>query len=207
MRRLRIGSGEDEVASESIEFEVEELLDTSDFTLDDSEAEKGGRAVRGYLGSIKSSDSRLAAHDNLEMLAILISRGNCDSTVFPWHQVRSFHSRAALSILREDGMPAQVETWRCQLDETRKFHQVSLNYSNSQIQKISGSLKKVLYECHELGFLSAEDRDAAVQPSKIQSTTVSRNRVLTDGEFRALASICSMDGSSIARREIQLRVD
>jgi integrase len=189
------------MASDSIDQEVHETLDVGDFTLDEEEMAKGEQAVTGCLAATKNADTRGAMEVNLTTLAVLISGGTCDSRDFPWHQLRSYHRTAALTILREEGIPAKIETWRCHLDEARKFHQVPTAYTGSQVQKITSSLNKVLLECHRLGYLSDEARDQLVNPPKASEPSTSKKRPLLEGEFRALAAICNMDSSLAGCRD------
>jgi len=51
----------------------------------------------------------------------------------------------------------------------------------------------VLGECHKLGFLTAEEREAAIEIPKADGKRSSRGRILSASEFRALTSACGID--------------
>ncbi len=175
--------------------------DSVDFLLHPTELAKGRRAAENYLSTFRTEESRRAAEEMLETLATVISGGKCDSVEFPWQQVRPYHGAAALTILKERGAPARIETLRCRKNASRSFRAVPDELSPAR---------------------SAEDpqhavaRDRAVQTSSVSCVgeTVSqelrtrgpaqgkrpakpaqRNRLLADGEIRALISACASDGN------------
>jgi integrase len=181
----------------------------ADFCLSPEEVFKGEQAVTTYIGSLKQPDGRRQAEEALETLATVISGGICDAQGFPWHQLRAYHGALALSIVKETGAPAHVETLRCRRDETRKFQVVPEAYPGKQIQKMKNTLKGVIAACGELGYISEDEMLAAVPPPSAASKSAqaakakarSKERSLSEGEARALLAACSMDSSVTGSRD------
>lgn len=166
--------------------------DSADFLLHPAELAKGRRAAENYLSSFRSDDTRKIAEEALETLATVISGGKCDSVEFPWQQVRPYHGAAALTILKEKGTPARVESLRCRRDTTRSFRVVPDTYPPREVQKIRSTLSKVIEECCELGFVNdGEESDSAPVTAKTRKSAkpaAPRGRLLGDGELRALVA-------------------
>ena len=140
--------------------------ESADFILDPEEVAHGAQAVKSYRYSRKPGDGRRSAEDALQTLALLFTDGVCDAHEFPWQQVKAYHGAAAVNILREEGTPARLEALRFNRDSTRKYRQVPPAYAPKHVQKLRNSLRRVLGECHKLGFLSAEEREAAIEIPK-----------------------------------------
>jgi integrase/recombinase XerD len=172
-----------------------------DFILEPDQVQRGSQAVSSYLNSLKPGDGRRSAEDALQTLALLFSDGSCDAYEFPWQQVKSYHGAAAINILKEEGTPARLESLRFERDPTRKYRQVPPAYSVKHVQKLRNSLRRVLSECHKLGFLNDEQFDHAIQLPKADGKRPPAGRVLSDSEFRALTSACSLDGALSAHRD------
>lgn len=180
--------------------------DSVDFLLHPAELAKGRRAAENYLSTFRTEESRRAAEEMLETLATVISGGKCDSVEFPWQQVRPYHGAAALTILKERGAPARIETLRCRKNSARSFRAVPTSYPPREVQKIRSTLTKVIEECNELGFLVGE---TMAQPRKARgpaqgkraARSVQRNRLLADGELRALVSACASDATAAGFRD------
>jgi hypothetical protein len=178
--------------------------DEVDFILHPTELAKGRRAAENYLSSFRSEDSRKSAEEALETLATVISGGKCDSLDFPWQQVRPYHGAAALTILKEKGAPARIETLRCRRDSTRSYRVVPEAYPPRQVQKIRSTLSKVIEEATELGFVPEDEPKKAEAPGrkkKARRSTTSRARLLGDGELRALVAASAADGTVEGRRD------
>ncbi|MCP4907696.1 MAG: site-specific integrase [bacterium] len=186
--------------------------DSIDFLLHPVELAKGRRAAENYLSSFRSEESRKIAEEALETLATVISGGKCDSVEFPWQQVQPYHGAAALTILKEKGAPARIETLRCRRDTTRSYRVVPDAYPARLVQKIRSTLSKVLKECCELGFvLDAEQEEAAVARStknraaaKTAKTSPPSGRLLGDGELRALVAASAAEGNAEGYRDAVL---
>ncbi|MEZ4330812.1 MAG: tyrosine-type recombinase/integrase [Myxococcota bacterium] len=172
--------------------------DSVDFLLHPAELAKGRRAAENYLSTFRTEESRRAAEEMLETLATVISGGKCDSVEFPWQQVRPYHGAAALTILKERGAPARIETLRCRKNSTRSFRAVPASYPPREVQKIRSMLTRVIQECDHLGFLVGETVSQTVRrPAKAprRARTAPRHRVLGDGELRALIAASASDGT------------
>jgi integrase len=183
------------------EIHVEVEFQKTDFSLSEEEVAKGAQAVCSYLESIKPDDSRKSAAEALDMLALVISDGICSSREFPWHQVRAHHGTAAFTILKETGTPAKVEGYLCQKDQSRRSRRTPEAYPTTQVQKARHSLRRLLAECNSLGFVDAEEGNRTMELLKSSSDRVVRGRMITDGEFRALVSVCQLDTSPSGLRD------
>ncbi len=180
--------------------------DSVDFLLHPTELAKGRRAAENYLSTFRTEESRRAAEEMLETLATVISGGKCDSVEFPWQQVRPYHGAAALTILKERGAPARIETLRCRKNASRSFRAVPTSYPPREVQKIRSTLSRVIEQCNELGFLvgetmSQEIRSRGPVQRKRGARPAQRNRLLADGELRALISACASDGTAQGCRD------
>lgn len=175
--------------------------ESADFILEPEEVQRGAKAVQSYLESLKTVDVRRTAEDALHTLALLFTDGVCDAHEFPWQQVKAYHGAAALQILKEEGTPARIESLRFDRDPTRKYRQVPTAYGAKHVQKLRNSLRRVLSECHKLGFLSDEERAAALEMPKADGKRVVRGRVLGASEFRALTSACGVDSTPEGPRD------
>jgi integrase len=107
--------------------------------------------------------------------------------------VKAYHGAAALSILKEEGTPARLESLRFERDPSRKYRQVPPAYAAKHVQKLRNSLRRVLSECYKLGFLTSEERDAAIAIPKAEGRGATRGRSLGASEYRALTSACDVD--------------
>jgi integrase len=178
--------------------------DSVDFLLHPTELAKGRRAAENYLSTFRTEESRRAAEEMLETLATVISGGKCDSVEFPWQQVRPYHGAAALTILKERGAPARIETLRCRKNSARGFRAVPASYPPREVQKIRSMLTRVIEECDHLGFRVGETVSQTVRrPASAQrrARTSPRNRVLGDGELRALVAASASDGTAQGCRD------
>lgn len=180
--------------------------DSVDFLLHPAELAKGRRAAENYLSTFRTEESRRAAEEMLETLATVISGGKCDSVEFPWQQVRPYHGAAALTILKERGAPARIETLRCRKNAARSFRAVPTSYPAREVQKIRSILTRVIEECDHLGFLVGETvsqtvRRAPTVRAQRPARTSPRNRVLGDGELRALIAASASDGTPQGYRD------
>jgi integrase len=205
-------AGGENVSADAIDLHTSNAdSESADFCLTPAEVAKGQQAAATYLESLKAGDARRIAEEALGTLAAVISGGVCDTTSFPWQQVRAYHGALALSIVKERGAPAHIEALRCSQNDTRKFQQVPEAFSPKYLQKMRSSLTGVVRECGNLGFLSEEELELALAPTassaagKGSSKTTSRRsasaRELTEGEFRALISACNLNPSAAGCRD------
>ena len=179
------------------------LPDSADFRLSPQEIEKGQKAVDAFLSTVKAGDSQRSATEALDTLAAVISGGHCDYRSFPWQQLRAHHTTLALSIIKERGAPARIEAMRCRADDTRKFQQVPENYPAKSVQRIRTSLVRVIEACSSLGFIDEEDSTLMIPQGRADQAArkAVRERLLTEGEVRALLSACDMQESTAAPRD------
>lgn len=164
----------------------------ADFSLDKNEIQKGQAAASGFLESLKDED-RSSAQEALETLTLVLSTGACEGVDFPWHQVRAHHGQAAINMLKEEGAPSRLESLRCQLDPHHKFRQDSEKFNKKRIHRFRTTLKRVLKESRDLGFMSDDDWSRVMSPHKDQPRT--GDRVVSHGEFRALLAACQPEGN------------
>lgn len=178
--------------------------DSVDFLLHPAELAKGRRAAENYLSTFRTEESRRAAEEMLETLATVISGGKCDSVDFPWQQIRPYHGAAALTMLKERGAPARIETLRCRKNSSRSFRAVPTSYPPREVQKIRSTLTRVIEECGQLGFLAGEgvrpESNGAVA-AKSRTRPTARHRLLGDGELRALIAASASDGTAQGCRD------
>ena len=183
------------------------LGDSVDFILRPDEVAKGAHAYESYLESIRVADARRAAADALDALALVITDGRCAGHEFPWHQVRSHHGAAALTILREAGTPTRVEAYRCEREQGRKVRRMPESYASRQVSRTRELLCRLLLECSSLGYAEAREADRNAQIMRPGGNTVSRGRILTDSEFRGLVAACERESSpSACRDKVVLRL-
>jgi integrase/recombinase XerD len=163
-----------------------------DFTLFPEEVDKGREAAARMLEALKTKDEQESAREALMLMALVLSTGERDAVEFPWQQVRSHHLQAALEMLKEDGAPARVEALRCQNDPNRKFRQVPEAFNQKRIQILRTTLRRVMRESKDLGYLSEEEWNNVQSPQKARCAS---GRIVSFSEFRALLAICDMDPS------------
>ena len=175
--------------------------ETTDFLLGEGEVAKGSHAYETYLDSIRAPERRRVAADALDTLALIITDGKRVGSEFPWHQVRAHHGTAALSLLRESGIPARVESYLCERDSERKLRRSPEVYPSRQVQRMREVLRQMLIRCSELGYAESEEAGRATEILRPGGNTVARGRMLTDGEFRALVSVCQKDSSPTGCRD------
>lgn len=170
----------------------------ADFSLEEEEIQKGQAAVAGVLETLEGDDHS-TAREALETLTLVFSTGACEGVDFPWHQVRAHHGRAALTMLKEEGAPSRLEALRCELDPHRKFRQDPERYTPKKIQRFRTTLKRVLKESRDLGFMSDDDWNRVKSPNKDLPQT--GDRIVSHGEFRALLAACQFDTSVESPRD------
>jgi len=176
--------------------------ETADFTLDPEELRKGLEAAETYLEGLEGEAHR-TAEEMLETLSTLFSNGAVQDVGFPWHQLRSHHSTAAVQILKSEGAPARIEALRCEADETRRYRQVSGSYNTKTVQRFRTTLRQVLKESQRLGHLSEEELERVIETPRLPASAKDRpkNRTLSYSEYRALTAMCEADRSASGCRD------
>lgn len=177
------------------------LGDSVDFILQPDEVAKGAHAYHSYLESIRAAEARRTAADALDALAFVITKGRCAGHEFPWHQVRSHHGAAALTILREVGTPTRVESYRCEREQGRKVRRMPETYAGRQVSRTRDLLCRLLLECSSLGYAEACEAGRTAEIMRPGGNTVSRGRVLTESEFRGLVAACARETAPAASRD------
>ncbi len=172
----------------------------ADFSIMDAELEKGRLSALNLLDSLETEAARDAAREGLEILATVLSGGLCQEIDFPWHQVRAYHSQAAMSMLKEDGAQNRLEILRCRLDPHHKFRQFPPSFSTSDIQSWRQILRRVLKASRDLGHMSTEDWQRATSPKKAKRGA-SEERIVNYGEFCALIAACDRATSLTCLRD------
>jgi integrase len=171
----------------------------ADFSLNEAEIQKGQAAAIGFLDSLEG-DERTSAKEALELLTLVFSTGVCEGVDFPWHQVRAHHGQAAMNMLKQDGAPSRLESLRCQLDPHHKFRHDSDKYTTKRIHRFRTTLKRVLKESRNLGFMSNDDWTRVNTPHKDLPARAG-DRIVSHGEFRALVAACHVEDNHEAIRD------
>ena len=185
----------------------QETSTPGDFSLSSHDLAKGERVTHAYLSSLKPGEPQRAAEEALDTLAAIISGGICDATSFPWHQVRPYHGALAFTILKEKGAPAHIEAMRCRADATRKYQPVPEAYPTKQVQRIKSSYKGIMNHCQNLGFITDEERDLAIEASKPVNPANGAakkpqiERELAQTEVLALEAACRLDATPTGKRD------
>jgi hypothetical protein len=120
-----------------------------------------------YLASL-SEGSRRTMRASLETIARLVSGERADAWTLPWHELRYQHTAAIRSELAERYAPATAN-------------------------KMLSAMKGVIKECWRLGYITAEERDRAMDLSPIKGQTLPKGRSLSPGERKALFDACAED--------------
>ena len=170
--------------------------ESADFCLTPEEIGRGRLAYEACLDSVKAGDPRRFTSEAFDVLAAVISGGVCEGKYFPWQQVRGYHAALTLSIVKEVGAPSQIEALLCRNDDTRKFQQVADRYTVKQINRMTWSLKRVIEECRNLGFLDDDEFELAQPRGKDEGKPkAAPERTIVEGEVRALIAASAMDTS------------
>ena len=171
---------------------------TGDFQLEAEEVAKGAHVFESYIDSIHIPERQKAASQALNALALVMTDGKRTGAEFPWHQLQAHHGKAALSALREAGIPARVESYLCQRDSDRKLQRQPESYTSRQVRQIREVLRRVLRECSTLGYAETERVTEILRPG---GNKTARGRTLTISEFRALVSVCEKEATPTSARD------
>jgi len=171
---------------------------TGDFQLEAEEVAKGAHVFESYIDSIRIPERQKAASQALNALALVMTDGKRTGAEFPWHQLQAHHGKAALSALREAGIPARVESYLCQRDSDRKLQRQPESYTSRQVRQIREVLRRVLRECSTLGYAETERVTEILRPG---GNKTARGRTLTISEFRALVSVCEKEATPTSARD------
>lgn len=132
--------------------------------------------VATYLASLTSSGSRRTMKQSLNLIANLVSGGQCDAIAFEWHKLRYQHTSAIRSALAEKCAPATAN-------------------------KHLAALKGVLKECRRLNLMTASDREAACDIKPIKSHRLPKGRALERKELEDLKFAITSDNTPAGIRD------
>jgi len=121
--------------------------------------------ARAYLASLAPS-SRRAQSDALELIAHVVSHGQCTTATLPWEHLRRQHTTA-------------TQAW------------LQRKYGAATVERHLGALRSVLREAWCLRLMSADAYYRAANLPTRGAPGV--QRAMSQGEFRALLSTCAAD--------------
>ncbi len=129
--------------------------------------------ARAYLASLAPA-SRRAQSDALELIAHVVSNGQCTSATLPWEHLRSQHT-------------VSVQAW------------LRRKYGAATVERHLGALRSVLREAWCLRLMSADAYYRAASLPLRGAGGV--QRAMSQGEFRALLSTCAADAGAAGPRD------
>lgn len=124
--------------------------------------------VATYLASLSSPGSRRTMRQSLNLIAKLVSNGECDAMTFTWHNLRYQHTAAIRSAL-------------------------IMRWAPNTCNKHLAAMKGVLHQCRRLGLMSAQDREAAADIKPIKSQRLPKGRSLASIEIEDLKRVILSD--------------
>lgn len=133
-----------------------------------------------YLASL-ALGSRRTMRQALNTIADILTAGRCDHVTLPWGALRFQHTQALRSALHE-------------------------KYNAATVNKMLSALRQTLRNAWNLGYLSAEEYQRAVdlKPVSGEKPEAAVGRALKFGEWVALLSICATDDSPAGVRDAAL---
>jgi integrase len=131
-----------------------------------------------YLSSL-TKGSRRTMGKALNVIARMLTNGQCDALSLDWSKLRYQHTAAIRAVLMEQYAPATANRMLC-------------------------ALRRTLKEARRLRLISADDYDAAVDLKSVRGDSPLRGRVLKQSEIAALLGVCKNDPSPIGARDAAL---
>ncbi|ACK74145.1 integrase family protein (plasmid) [Gloeothece citriformis PCC 7424] len=128
-----------------------------------------------YLSSI-SPGSVATMRSSLNVIASLLTEGECDAMTLNWARLRYQHTAAIRAIFKE-------------------------RYCATTANKMLCALKRVLAEAVRLDLMEATDYAKAVDFPKIKGKKKLRGRALSGDEISALIEVCRQDESPLGVRD------
>ena len=130
-----------------------------------------------YLANL-AAGSRRPMRQALNIVAEILTAGRCDLTTLPWGALRFQHTQAVRSALQE-------------------------RYQTATANKMLSALRQTLRTAWNLGYLTAEEYQRAVdlKPITGEQPEAATGRALKFGEWVALLSICAADDSPAGVRD------
>ena len=115
----------------------------------------------------------------LNVIARMLTNGQCDALSLDWSKLRYQHTAAIRAVLMEQYAPATANRMLC-------------------------ALRRTLKEVRRLRLISADDYDAAVDLKSVRGDSPLRGRILKQTEIAVLLRVCKNDPSPIGARDAAL---
>ena len=131
-----------------------------------------------YLSGL-ANGSRPTMRQALDVIAFLLSDGNCDALTLDWAALRYKNTAALRSVLMERYAPATAN-------------------------KMLSALRRVLKEALRLELMDAQDYARAVDFPSIKTRKELRGRALNSGEIACLMQVCKSDRTPAGFRDAAL---
>ncbi|PSB31355.1 tyrosine-type recombinase/integrase [Chlorogloea sp. CCALA 695] len=131
-----------------------------------------------YLSQLRPK-SRQTMGRNLDLIANLLTQGQCDRLTLDWSQLRYYHTAAIRAVLVEKFAPSTVNQMLC-------------------------ALRRVLKEAKKLKLMSPSDYTDAVDIENVRFTKELRGRALKPAEIAAILQVMKTDLTAAGRRDSAL---
>lgn len=131
-----------------------------------------------YLSQLRPKSQQIMRR-NLDMIAHLLTQGQCDLLTLDWSQLRYHHTAAVRAVLVEKFAPSTVNQMLC-------------------------ALRRVLKEAKKLKLMSPSDYTDAVDIENIRFTKELRGRALKPAEITAIMQVIKTDVTAAGRRDAAL---
>lgn len=131
-----------------------------------------------YLSQLRPK-SQQTMRRNLNMIASLLTQGQCDLYTLDWRQLRYHHTAAVRAVLVEKFAPSTVNQMLC-------------------------ALRRVLKEAKKLKLMSPSDYTDAVDVENVRFTKELRGRALKPAEIAAIMQVINTDLTAAGRRDSAL---
>lgn len=131
-----------------------------------------------YITSL-GKRSRRVMRQSLDVIAEIISGGRADAESLAWHRLRFQHTTAIRTVLME---------------------RYGIATANRHLAALRGTLKAAW----KLGLMSSDEYRRAADVERVKGTTLPAGRMLSDGELRALFSVCADDPRASGARDAAL---
>ena len=131
-----------------------------------------------YLSGL-SEGSKVTMRQSLDVIASLLTNGECEALTLNWAALRYHHTAAIRTVLKQ-------------------------RYAATTANKMLCALRRVLKEAQILDLMEATDYAKAVDLPSLRETKKLRGRALTIDEIGALMAVCSSEEGASAVRDAAL---
>lgn len=131
-----------------------------------------------YLSQLRPRSKRTMGR-NLELIASLLTNGQCDALTIDWGQLRYQHTAAIRAVLVEQ-------------------------FASSTVNQMLCALRRVLLEAKKLKLISPSDYAEAVEIENVKGTKELRGRALSESEISDLMNVTSCDVTATGIRDAAL---